>query len=357
MLTDIFATRYEDRPIWTEFRDSDRILLVQGYRMIAEQLWPADKNGKFDAPTIAAWKSAHSRLSMELGRESLASLGWNFRDKNGVHQWGTYTTDWVCKAFMLDPYKQGVNPDSYMKERISFVELAFRARWHEVERVDASYQASLTSAAGRRERKTLAALDSMSAAIANSQEAFSVLLARSNTSMLNAFNSTCDELNERFRRGRVPLNYHNGFIQIASDSLVQEQIEKPFWQLVADPKWANVATDMAEAVDRREVNDRDPAFWATKALESVIKIISAEKGWTHGGEKGAHNYIDNLQAAKNGCFIQSWEAEAIKLLFTRVRNPLGHGPGGEKMPELTQEQTNWAIETCMSWSKSLIQRR
>jgi hypothetical protein len=85
-------------------------------------------------------------------------------------------------------------------------------------------------------------------------------------------------------------------------------------------------------------------------------LISTEKGWTHGGEKGAHNYIDNLQASKNGGFIHSWEAESIKLLFTRVRNPLGHGPGGEKMPELTQEQTNWAIETCMSWSKSLIQR-
>ena len=356
MLTDIFSTRYGDRPIWTEFRDSDRILLVQGYRMVAEQLWPLGKDGKLDVPTTAEWKNAHSRLSMELGRESLAPLGWNFRDINGVHQWGTYTIDSVCKTFMLEPYKQGMDSDSFMKERISFVELAFRARLLAVEKADASFRASLTSAAGRRERKTLAALDSMSAAIAGTQEAFSLLMARSNTSMLSLFNSTCDELNERFRRAKVPLNYHNGFIQIASDPMMQEQIEKPFWELVADPKWTNVATDMTEAIDRREANDRDPAFWATKALESVIKIISTEKGWTHGGEKGAHNYIDNLQASKNGGFLHPWEAEAVKLLFSRVRNPLGHGPGGEKMPELTQEQTNWAIETCMSWAKSLIQR-
>jgi hypothetical protein len=356
MLTDIFATRYEDRLIWTELRDSDRILLVQGYRMVAEQLWAADKDGKLDIPTAAAWKDLHSSLSMELGRESLAPLGWNFMDMNGVHQWGTYTIDFVCKTFMLEPYKQGVNPDTYMKERISFVELAFRARMHAVAKADAAYRATWTSVAAKRDRKTLAALDSMSAAIANTQTSLSTLMDRSNTSMVNLFNSTCDELNKRFRLAKVPLNYHNGFIQIATDSMVQEQIEQPFWDLVAHPKWANVATDMTEAIDRREANNRDPAFWATKALESVIKIISTERGWTHGGEKGAHSFIDNLQASKNGNFIHSWEAEAMKLLFTKVRNPLGHGPGGEKMPELTPQQTNWAIEACMSWSKSLIER-
>jgi hypothetical protein len=37
-------------------------------------------------------------------------------------------------------------------------------------------------------------------------------------------------------------------------------------------------------------------------------------------------------------------------------HPLGHGPGGEKMPELSQQQTSWAIENCMVWVKSLILR-
>jgi hypothetical protein len=43
--------------------------------------------------------------------------------------------------------------------------------------------------------------------------------------------------------------------------------------------------------------------------ESTIKIISDEKGWTHGGEKGAHNYIDNLGSKKAGPFIESWETQ------------------------------------------------
>jgi hypothetical protein len=41
---------------------------------------------------------------------------------------------------------------------------------------------------------------------------------------------------------------------------------------------------------------------------------------------------------------------------TKVRNPLGHGPGNELMPALNPQQTDWAIETSMSWIKSLIRR-
>ena len=106
---------------------------------------------------------------------------------------------------------------------------------------------------------------------------------------------------------------------------------------------------------RRDSGGRDPAFYAAKALESAIKIISNDRGWTHGGEKGAHNFIDNLASSKNG-FIEPWEGETLKAFFTKVRNPLGHGPGGEPMPALTPQQTDWAIETCMSWVKSLIKR-
>ena len=113
---------------------------------------------------------------------------------------------------------------------------------------------------------------------------------------------------------------------------------------------------MKEAFDRRDGRDRDPALYAAKALESTIKIISDDKGWTHGGEKGAHSYIDNLGSEKNGRFVTPWERDALKAFFTFVRNPLGHGPGNEPMPELSAQQTDWAIETCMSWIKTLIGR-
>jgi len=174
---------------------------------------------------------------------------------------------------------------------------------------------------------------------------------------LNArFRQSVEELNERFRRAGTQLNYHSGFIQVAADELVEQQVERPFWALVADPIWKNVDIDMKEALDRRDANDKDPAFYAARALESAIKIISDHKSWTHGGEKGAHNYIDNLGSAKSGPFIKEWERDALKQFFTEIRNPFGHGAGSDEMPELTLEQTNWAIETCMSWIKSLVQR-
>ena len=68
-----------------------------------------------------------------------------------------------------------------------------------------------------------------------------------------------------------------------------------------------------------------------------------------------HNFIDNLPSQK-AQFIASWEAELLKSFFSNVRNPLGHGPGEGDSISLTDNQTNWVIEFCMSWIKSLIRR-
>lgn len=88
------------------------------------------------------------------------------------------------------------------------------------------------------------------------------------------------ELNERFRRAGAPLTYHNGFIQVATDDVIEREIATPFWRLAAGPVWTNVSIDIAEALDRRDSNDKAPAIFAAKALESAIKIVSDMKGWT-----------------------------------------------------------------------------
>ena len=46
--------------------------------------------------------------------------------------------------------------------------------------------------------------------------------------------------------------------------------------------------------------------------------------------------------------------EALKQFFTKVRNPLGHGPGSAPMPNLAEHQTNWAIENSMIWIKNSL---
>ena len=171
-----------------------------------------------------------------------------------------------------------------------------------------------------------------------------------------SYRSAVHELNVRLRQAGYDLHYHNGFIQIASNPIISSEVDSPFWHAVSPGQWKNVEVDILEAIDRRDTGGRDPALYAAKALESAIKIISGELSLTHGGEKGAHNYIENLASKRAGYFIDRWEAESLKGFFSSVRNPLGHGPGDEKMPELSAQQTNWAIGFCMIWSKSLIER-
>ena len=140
------------------------------------------------------------------------------------------------------------------------------------------------------------------------------------------------------------------------DEKIEQNIAKPFWDLVADPMWKNVDIDMKEALDRRDSNDKDPAIFAAKALESAIKIVSEKKGWTRGTETGASNYVDNLVSKANGGLLAVWESEMLKDYFRKVRNSLGHGPGSEPMPTLNLPQTDWAIETAMSWVRTLVRR-
>ena len=64
----------------------------------------------------------------------------------------------------------------------------------------------------------------------------------------------------------------------------------------------------------------------------------------------------NHVAKASGSCLAVWEGEMLKDYFRKVRNQVGHGPGSEPMPELTLPQTDWAIETAMSWVRTLVRR-
>jgi hypothetical protein len=164
------------------------------------------------------------------------------------------------------------------------------------------------------------------------------------------------ELKDRLRANRTGLDYTNGLLHMASDRLTTQRIAEPFWEIVKDPKWATVDLEMKEAFDHLDHGQRDAAAHAAMALESTIKIISDEKGWTTGNEKGAANYIDHLVSAKNGRFIEVWEADALKAIFSNLRNPHSHGGGSNPPDPLSNAQQTWAIESCMTWIKSLVRR-
>jgi hypothetical protein len=135
--------------------------------------------------------------------------------------------------------------------------------------------------------------------------------------------------------------------------------DQSFWAAVGDPIWKNVVTDIKEALDRRDANQTDPAFYAAvRALESTIKIISDQKGWTHGREKGIHGYIDNLGSATNGAFINESESGMFKYIFTEVQHLAGYGDGSLDTHLWKKSHTKkLMVESLMRWwIPDLIQR-
>lgn len=320
MITDVFITRYQQRFLYSDLLpDNLTVFLMQAAQIIADDIYIGLSAPKF------LFQRAHDKLCREIGAVQLAD-GKDY--------------DQICIRFLTEHYDLWNNqhgiPDQFFKLRISLIELMFR-EFEEYFRNPSS-----TEQDSKRVFRSLLFTESKN----NSKPEEGIA----------HLNDRISELNLRMQRARLPLHYHNGFIQIEEDLLITKQISEPFWKIVSDPKWFNVDIDLKEAIDRRDKQMRDAPLYAAKALESTIKIICTEKGWVTGKEKGAANYIDNLLSQKHGRFIDVWEADTLKLFFSNVRNPHGHGPGSESQPALSNEQITWAIENCIIWIKNLVRR-
>lgn len=344
MLTDIFAQRYAQPLMWESFYEEQRRLLVQGFQLLKD-ICPYHVGGKEDQHGKDFWTRIQALLARELGLTELSPPYWGFYDKQNHWQGFHNTSEQMCEKWMLVEFDGKMPADRFVKERLSLVEIGFREHENFVAGLNDQLAENIAKAElydkafkGVGLRVPGGTADGVRAA---------------NASLNAKFQEAMNELNVRFRQANCQLHYHNGFIQISEDQTVAQEIETPFWKLVAGPKWHNVDHDMKEAIDLRDTGGRDPALYAARSLESTIKIISGEKQLTTGKEKGAHNYIDNLMGAR---LIEVWEMEALKHFFTKVRNPFGHGPGAAPMPSLSDHQTNWAIENSMIWVKSLIRR-
>ena len=135
MLTDIFADRYSNTKIWDEFGEAQRRLIVQIFRLLSEQICPYWLNGKESESGKMFWTDIHSRLSMELGLKSLSALAYAYSTTWGGKPQtatGTWTLNKVCENWMLKEFDGSVSADSFIKERISLVEIAFRKREEEI---------------------------------------------------------------------------------------------------------------------------------------------------------------------------------------------------------------------------------
>lgn len=350
MLTDIFAYRYLNQPIWSRYTDIEQRLLNQAFSIVKDALPYYTGEGKVHEKNKTKWKLLHDRLARELGVNELSSRFYSYTQKSPLgHEYPVSNSlgwDYACDQFVNAKYTGQGDADRFIKERISFIELGLRLRGEEIANANSCLDVNIG----------VASLFDANTRGFKPPDSSEDRIKGLNREINLAFEAQINELNERFRRAKAPLTYHNGFIQLCMDQQIEENIAKPFWDLVADPLWKNVDIDMKEALDRRDSNDKDPAIFAAKALESAIKIVSNTKGWTRGTENGAAQYVNNLTTRSNGGYLSEWEGEMLKDYFRKVRNPLGHGPGSEPMPELTQPQTDWAIEAAMSWIRTLVRR-
>jgi AbiJ N-terminal domain 4 len=308
MITDIFSRRYDE--VLT-FDQSTAQNVIGPFLIQANQIF-------FDEvqPVLRLPDSFFQKLNQKLARElALAAL----------NPYTGMTQPQICSWFIATPYNEfdQRGPDYYCKSRLSMVELLFRE-------AEAHVQTNVLGPVAALSRKNVA-----------------------NIAVQKKLDQAIQELNVRLQQNGIGLDYTNGLLHLASDELTTERIAAPFWEIVSDPKWSVVEEEMKEAFDRLDHGHDDAFTHATDALESTIKIISDENGWTRGIEKGASNYIDNL---RGGRFIEVWESDALKAIFAKLRNPHRHGGGSNPADPLSTVQQTWAIESCMSWIKSLIRR-
>lgn len=356
-LTDIFARRYKDVIIWENFEERAEILYRQGFLIVKEDLFPLEYENEYEkSKAQKQWEGLWNDLNKDLARElGLSDLSSPATLHTPVF---TYPKVTVCENFIYAKYTGSVLADRFIKERLSFVELAFRKKGKQVADNNARFdkQINKTQTRSLNTHEILTARKVTYEKYKQDIRVETQKIKNQKEKMNKSFLDACSELNERFKQAGVNLNYHNGFIQISRDALTTDQIERPFWDLVSTGKWANVDEEMKTAIDLHDTSGPDPAWYAAKALESTIKIICNEKRWTRGKENGPHNWLDNLLAEKNGHFINKWECNILKGFFTNVRNPSAHGAGNDKISKLEHWQTDWAIEFCMSWIKNLIRR-
>ncbi len=340
MLTDIFADRYANATITYSSYQSATRFLVQASRMITDQIYPLYNGDADNSENSKILKKIHSDLSLELGLDQLTSP----TDYSGLLSIWSQTANYFKPTFADED-----EFDGFLKERLSFIELAFRNFEDTTKSRNSKLMDSHISLS--QDAKLMRLGETMGIPLL--QEGYAISQIHLNSENLK---QNLDELRERIRKAGLPLTYSDRYLQISDDALLEEHVKQPFWKAISEPKWSNVATDMHEAIDRRDNGRAEAALSAAKALESAIKIIAHDREATTGKERGAINFIEALASVRRGQIIETWEANVLKNFFSEVRNKLGHGPGMAEATVLTRQQDDWAIETCMSWIKSLINR-
>ena len=268
MLTDAFFRRYEDVQLFSSFGEPQRRFCGQMAQLLTDEVHKRNEKAfkeRAKDPAISGLTLAHDRIARELGVSALSPAHFEHSVGFGEYrrkEWSRYLIETLIRNYLNTAPTENTSVELYMKHRLSLVEQAFQIRAEQI----AARRAGL-----------IAMLNSQPVAITgeelfNNMSPHHVWASSRNVIIADqqAFMSQIDELNERLRQAKMPLTFHSNLIQVSDDALIEEELERPFWNIVVDPKWSNVDLQMKEALDYRDRGERNAVSSAMNALESAI---------------------------------------------------------------------------------------
>ena len=345
VITDIFINRYSD--IQLNLANSFLVQLFNlyddphvGIRPVLLDKVDGYKDSGFADEHIRIIAQSMHRLCNELGCKDLDKS--EYEDPN----WG-YKEYRVIKNYIFDT---SINPI----EKLSLLEILFRETEHHILSEVKFLEGHIPEYEARSEQIKEMSAQRESHFYNDGEEKLKKAKPQL-AQKKEALHKIQEQINQRLKLHKLPLAYHNGFFQKSADPVIEQQVAQPFWALVSNPKYKNVETDMLEAVHRYDTGGRDPALYAAKALESMIKIVCGDIALTTGKETGAAAFLSHLAGSKSGPVLIKDEHEELLSMF-RIRNDHGHGPGTAPMPNLSSQQELRYVHSAMVWIHSLSKR-
>lgn len=149
------------------------------------------------------------------------------------------------------------------------------------------------------------------------------------------------ELNQRFREAGVGYQYESGDIVRVDSQFIHTEAVKPVLTLLAQKAYHSVNEEFLSAHEHyRHGKYEEAATDCLKAIESLLKTICTNRGWTYGKSDTVKKLIQIV--LQNG-LIPSFMDNQLNVLQTllesgvpTVRNKLaghGQGPTSRQMPD------------------------
>jgi hypothetical protein len=169
-----------------------------------------------------------------------------------------------------------------------------------------------------------------------------------------------DELNERFRRAGFGYRYESGNIFRIDNEYTHREITRPALRLLTDPRFKGADEEFRAAHDHYKASEyKDCAVDALNALESTMKVICDQKGWSY--PQGARS-SDLLKVLRRERLFPEFADQSFDQLVATLKSGLpslrnetgGHGQGATPIA-VPEYVASYALNLAASKIRFLIE--